>query len=176
MIHSSVTYKLDCCSVGGVRPLQALGNPSSFFICAFTKGHWVLLLLVQSSVAAPTDRKSAVDVRGLTCGELGHEQDKAEPFCFPENWFWISQVWSWSVQTGHLCLTNGSTACEMPFFPPTLCWVTLADGGVRIGINMVAAEKGLQTNSVSKHLLLELFRAPRCLSMTTATLRLTLLS
>lgn len=32
-------------------------------------------------------------------------------------------------------------------FSPTLCWVTLAEGSVRVEINLVAAGKGLQTNS-----------------------------
>ena len=96
----------------------------------------------------------------MTCGELGLEQYVVEPCCFPESWFWISQVWSWSVQTGYVCLTAGSTAFEFPF-SPTHCLVTIADGSVRVEINTWLMKKGCKPIQQSQQLLLKLFRAQR---------------
>lgn len=111
-----------------------------------------------------TEIKVLWDERDLTCGDLELEQYTAESCCFPESWFWMCQVWRWSVQTGYLCLTAGSTAFEFPF-PSTCCLVTIAYGSVRVEINMWLVKKCCRPIQQSKHLLLKLFRAQRCVDI-----------
>lgn len=120
------------------KNLRALRNFGSLFVLlqrnTLYEGHYLEVCLLFPGPDAVwqlslREKKVLWDVRALTCGELGFEQCMAETSCFPESCFWISQVWSWSVQSGYLCQTAGSTASEFPF-SPTHCLLPIADGSV----------------------------------------------
>lgn len=72
-------------------------------------------------------------VSDLSCKGLGLEWYLpewalvAERCCFPESWFWISQVRGWNVQVGCLCLTTAPTVWIFPNLLSSYYW---KDGGV----------------------------------------------
>lgn len=175
MIHSSVTYKLDAYSIGGVKTWE---HSEILFHSLFVllerntlcEGHYLeVCLLFPGSAAAwqfsLTEMKVLRDVRYLTCGDLGLERYKAEPYCCPKSWFWISLVRSGESRLVISVWLLQLLPLNFHFPQPAARFLLLME--CEHGNNHVAYAKGLQINSATLSMSPKVFRAQTCVYINT---------